>query len=558
MIRKDKGRRTESEKTPPGRPARTPTGIHLLNMEAYADILDNISDGAYIVNPKGYFQFMNKTLRKRYDLQPHQYREVHFLDLIDPGYHAQAKKNFKRVMGGGDGIPYELRVTDNNGRIKFVEIHSRPVRENGKVAGILGTSRDITTRKLAEEALQKSQELLAKLISALPDAILQTDINGRIVYVNEIGLRLSGYGSMEELVGQEMLSFVVPEDRKKAKEQLALLMERKVGSINEYRLFTRDGGTVVVEGQGAVLLDNEGHPYGRIYSCRDITERKRTEQQLWENQERSRLAMEAGKQGCFDWDVRKDNLYYCDQFLNLLGYKRDELEPRIQSWKKLIHTKDKEAVLRALRSHMEGRKGHYEATYRLKVKSGEWRWFKGHAEVVSRDEKGRPLRMMGTIADVTDYKVLEEELERKVAERTHELTEVNTALKVLLKHREQDIREAEERMVANLKLKVLPYVSEMRKTGRNVNRQKLFSLVNESIEAISSPFMKTLSSRHATLSPRELQVAEMIRSGRSSKEIAELIGISSRTVDLVRHMIRRKLDLVHKRANLKSSLSSIV
>ena len=391
-------------------------------------ILDHIGDGVYGIDERGYLNFMNKALMERRGIQREQYRHLHYLNLIDPTYHVQAKKNFERVMRGENGIPLELRFTDPGGRSRVVEVHSRPVREGGRVVGLLGISRDITARKQAEE-------------------------------------------------------------------------------------------------------------------------------QLWVNQEQLRLALRAGRQGYFDWEVARDRIYYSEQYLELLEYGRDELEPSIRSWKKRIHPQDKTAVLRTLQEHLDGRTLRYEATYRMRVKSGAWRWFRGHGEVVTRDAEGRPLRMMGTIADVTTYREFEEELERRVEERTVELVEVNSALKVLLRQREQDKTDAEETMAANLKFMVLPYLNKLKQSGLDIRQKEWVSLIEENLTKVSSPFVRKLSAHYATLTPKEIQVAERIRSGKSSKEIAEMMGISVRTVDVLRYSVRKKLGLNRKKANLQSRLS---
>jgi DNA-binding CsgD family transcriptional regulator len=163
--------------------------------------------------------------------------------------------------------------------------------------------------------------------------------------------------------------------------------------------------------------------------------------------------------------------------------------------------------------------------------------------------------MMGTIADVTTYREFEEELERRVEDRTTELVEVNSALKVLLRQREQDKTDAEETMAANLKFMVLPYLNKLKQSGLHIRQKEWVSLIEENLTKVSSPFVRKLSAHYATLTPKEIQVAERIRSGKSSKEIAEMMGISVRTVDVLRYSVRKKLGLNRKKANLQSRLS---
>lgn len=410
--------------------------------------------------------------------------------------------------------------------------------------------------KRAEEALRASEELFTKLISTMPDVIIQTDVNGKIVFSNDRGVKLSGYSNLKDVTGKDLISFIVPEDRKKASDNFLLMLERKIGPV-EYQIQPQNGQPLSVEVNGDVLRNADGSVYGRIHVCRDITERKNAQKQSWLNQERLRLALLAGRQGFYDWEVQTNHVYFSDQYIEIMGYEKDELEPRSRQWKKRLHTQDKAAVLRALQDHLDGKTDHYEATYRLKVKSGAWRWFRSHAQVVYRDDKGRPMRVIGTITDVTPYKEFEEELEKRVEERTAELVEVNSALKVLLRQREQDKTDTEETMAANLKFMVLPYFNKLKRSGINVQQQEWISLIDENLKKVSSPFIKQLSFKYAALTPKELQVAEQIRSGKSSKEIAEMMGISVRTVDVLRYSVRKKLGLNKKKANLQSLLSSL-
>jgi DNA-binding CsgD family transcriptional regulator len=165
--------------------------------------------------------------------------------------------------------------------------------------------------------------------------------------------------------------------------------------------------------------------------------------------------------------------------------------------------------------------------------------------------------MMGTITDVTPYKEFEQELEKTVGERTAELVEVNSALKILLKQREQDKTDTEETMAANLKFMVFPYLHKLKRSALNVQQKEWVSLIDENLNKVSAPFIKKLSSKYSSLTPKEIQVAECIQSGKTSKEIAEMMNISSRTVDVLRYSVRKKLGLNNRKANLQSLLSSL-
>ncbi|MGE5856639.1 MAG: response regulator [Syntrophaceae bacterium] len=168
-----------------------------------------------------------------------------------------------------------------------------------------------------------------------------------------------------------------------------------------------------------------------------------------------------------------------------------------------------------------------------------------------------PAVVRARVRNYIELKDHQDRLEAMVAERTAGLVEANAALKALLRQRDQDKEEAEEAMAANLKFMVLPHLQKLKATAL-VDRQKaLVLLIDENLKKVASPFIKKLYSRCTLLTSRELQVADYIRSGKTSKEIAEAMTISSRTVDIVRYSIRKKLGINNEKANLQAVLLSI-
>lgn len=146
----------------------------------------------------------------------------------------------------------------------------------------------------------------------------------------------------------------------------------------------------------------------------------------------------------------------------------------------------------------------------------------------------------------------EEELELK----SRNLEEMNTALRVLLKHREEDKSELEERILSNVKKLVIPYVEKLRKSRLTDEQASYLDILDDHLRDVLSPFLRNLGTRHLNLTPKEIQVASLIREGKTSKEIADVIGVSARAVDFHRDNIRIKLGIKNKKANLRSFLLS--
>jgi PAS domain S-box-containing protein len=161
--------------------------------------------------------------------------------------------------------------------------------------------------------------------------------------------------------------------------------------------------------------------------------------------------------------------------------------------------------------------------------------------------------------DIAERKKVEQALrerERELERKTIKLEEVNAALRVLLKKRDDDKRDLKEKVLLNIHEMIMPYVEKLKKSELNT-RQKAFTEILESnLKDIASPFSHSLSSKYLGLTPTELQVANLIRQGINTKGIAELLHVSRRTIETHRDGLRKKLGLKGKKANLRTHLMS--
>ena len=147
--------------------------------------------------------------------------------------------------------------------------------------------------------------------------------------------------------------------------------------------------------------------------------------------------------------------------------------------------------------------------------------------------------------------------ERELQDKSIGLEESNIALKVLLKQREEDRNLLEENMLKNVRTLILPFVEQLSEAPLPAREKALVGIVNERLQEIISPFLNRLSSMHAILTPQEIQVSTMVREGRTSKEIADVLMLSVNGIDFHRKNIRKKLGLTGKDTNLRSYLMSI-
>jgi DNA-binding CsgD family transcriptional regulator len=149
------------------------------------------------------------------------------------------------------------------------------------------------------------------------------------------------------------------------------------------------------------------------------------------------------------------------------------------------------------------------------------------------------------------------ELEEKVTERTASLKNANTALTLMLKKEQELKTELEDKILANLKELVLPYMEKLKITRLDSRQNDYLGMMELNLNKIVSPFLRKLSSRFLGLTPTEVQVADLIRHGKTTKDIAELLNLSIRTIEFHRANIRKKIGIRNQKTNLRSYLLSL-
>jgi len=148
------------------------------------------------------------------------------------------------------------------------------------------------------------------------------------------------------------------------------------------------------------------------------------------------------------------------------------------------------------------------------------------------------------------------EREKELETKTNDLEKTNAALTVLLKKREEDKTELEEKVLANMRELVEPYIEELNNSRLNSEQKTFLQILKSNLDEIVSPFSYTLTSKYLNFTPTEIRVANLVKEGKTTKDIASLLKISSKTAGFHRENIRKKLGIKKKKANLRSLLLS--
>ncbi|GBC60740.1 hypothetical protein DENIS_1699 [Desulfonema ishimotonii] len=136
----------------------------------------------------------------------------------------------------------------------------------------------------------------------------------------------------------------------------------------------------------------------------EVNALRRSNAALRQSEKRYRFAMEAANEGLWDWNLKTNEVYFTPRYYTMLGYRPYEMPPAFTTWKNLLHPGDRETTLGVLNDYLAQKRKTFEVEFRIKTKSGEWRWILGKGKIVEWDDAGKPVRLIGVHADIHRHK----------------------------------------------------------------------------------------------------------------------------------------------------------
>jgi PAS domain S-box-containing protein len=298
--------------------------------------------------------------------------------------------------------------------------------------GCTGISREERTGKMPESELPNKE-----LFDVTSDAVFVIELEepnqGRILDANTAAAIMHGY-SREELLTMRIGELDTPEGASLVSLRLKRLIREK--SIRfEVEHLRKDGTKFWVE-VTAGMVNVHGRPCVVSFN-HDISERIGAQTALRESEERWKFAVEGSGVGLWDCDIPAGVSYFSSRWKEILGYSEDELSNDVSEWEKRVHPDDWPRVIACVHRHLEGASKYYQSEHRIYCKNGSIKWVLDRGLVVRRDGNGKPLRMIGTYADITERKLAErrliesEERYRTLVEWTSEAVLVHRGAEVL-------------------------------------------------------------------------------------------------------------------------------
>ena len=519
--------------------------------EKYRILVEQANDGILIVQ-EGMIKFANHRLAEANGRTVEELINTNFLDYVRPEEVPRVANRYQRRMAGEDVEQvYETVLLHKDGHEIPVEVNAGAITYEGSPA-VFAFVRDHTERKRAEEALRESNETLRALINASPLAIMAIDPESRVTMWNPAAERIFGW-TESEVLGQYIP--IVPPDKSAEHDKLRVRAFSGDGFTGVEVVRRRKDGTLIdVSLSTAPVYGSAGHIKSMMAVVEDISERKGTESALKQSEEKFRALFDhtPGIAFVIDRDTKviaanklRQSLLGDD--IGLRALERRGVSPDTRKFWHAVETQVIESGWPAWYTEI------------VRNRDRETRYYETRLRPIEKD--GKVTMIIGVSYDVTESVKAEEiirESEAKLRRQSEHLEEVNAALNVLLKRRDEDKQELEEKVVANVKELVLPYLQRLKESGLNPQQTTIATILESNLREIVSPFVTRLSSRFVNLTPTELKVADLIRDGRTSKEIASLLNLSHNTILFHRHNIRGKLDLKKKKTNLRSYLRSLL
>jgi len=528
------------------------------NEEKYRIITDNISDIVWTMDLDYVFTFISPSVERILGYTVTDAMRLPLSEMLSPASHERVRTIIETRKAQESGrttqsvapVTLEIDIIDHEGAIVPCEVSSIFLRdEENHISGIIGVTRDISQRKKDEEELRASEERYRLLFHASPAGIFQYDTALNVTDCNE---RFAEIVQMNRthIIGLNMKTL---RDQTFMPPVLQSIAGKEAYLEGRYRV-THSSAEIWACMHTAPLCDCSGTVMGGIGIVQDVTERKQMEDDLRDSEQRFRAIFETAEDSIFLKDCALRYTLVNPTMERLFGIPASELIGKRDS-----DLFDAEAAQYINNIDTRVLAGEIVKDEHAKPVGTDMRTFH-FIKVPMRNALNTITGIYGIARDITERKKAEEKLkirEQELHTKSHYLEEANTTLKVLLEHRENDRHELEGAVLRNVKQLIMPYIELIKKNQLNESQRMYMNILESNLNTIISPFLQNINLRHFNLTPKELEVAHLVKEGKATKEIADLLHLSRRAIEFHRDKIRHKLGLKNKKVNLRSYLLSL-
>ena len=374
--------------------------------EKFRSVVENSHAGILIVNDAYQFIYVNDELCRilgysRGEIIGQDFRE--FLD--DESRQLVADRYVRRQRGEEVPPRYEFNVIRQDGEKRRVEISSTVIKDAAGNVRTVAQILDITEPKRAEEQLTR----MSNAVRMSTDSIVISDLDGKIIEVNEATLKWYGTDDKGDLIGKSAFDIIAREDREEAFAAMEEVLKTGYAEGREYHIITKDGSRTPVEMSVAIMKDIDGEPTGFVAISRDITERKRVVERLRKSEEQYRDLFESAPVGLYRATTEGRILHANPALVQMLGYPDRRTLVANHMADEYVSAEEH----RQWQALVEGGGGASGFESRWRRYDGTTIWVHGSVRAI-QDAQGQVIRYDGAVEDITERVEATEALKRKV------------------------------------------------------------------------------------------------------------------------------------------------
>lgn len=434
----------------------------------FAGAFQHAAIGMAIVSLEGYWLQVNASLCEIIGYSEDELLTLTFQDITHPDDLEIDLAYVQQLLAGEiDHCHIEKRYIHKQGHEVWILLSASLVcGDDGQPLYFIAQIQDISQRKQTEADLHQFNTNLERLVRKrtdqletaynklktseaqyqdlydnAPDMYVSVDaLTSKIQQCNQTLCNVLGF-SKDEILDRSIFELYHPDCHPQVEKTFQTFID--TGEVKDVQLVVqrKSGSKIEVSLNARAVCDDDGNILYSLLSWRDITQRKQLERQLQQVnteleqrvqdrtqqlettnqslqyiQERLELVLEASEAGWWHWHVQSGELEWSPSYVRMFGFEEGELQANYETWESLVHPDDMPWIKEKLNAHLQDSSVSYAFDYRMRAKSGEWKWIANLGKVVERDEQGQPVRMAGMHLDITDRKLAETKLQQTNAE----------------------------------------------------------------------------------------------------------------------------------------------
>lgn len=534
-----------------------------VSRDRYLDLFEFAPIGYFTLTDKGLIADVNFVGAELLGVERKKLLSLPFSRFVAPEYSDQFYLRLASLVTVDMRQSYDMQIKRVDSNLCYVHVDAMRVLTDGKTLTLRITLTNITENKRLEESLRATKDYLDSLIEHANGPIVVWDSSCRIVKANQTVTKLTGLRALD-LIGRPVQQLFSEESAEYVLDMIQRTIVGECWEALELTVKNAIGELRIISWNTATLYHSDGKDVRVVIAQgQDMTERKQAEQDL----RIAAIAFQA-QEGIMVTDVNSTIIRVNNAFAKMTGYSVDELiGKRASILNAGLH--DHEFFKSMFETILSD--GFWQGEIWSKRKSGEV--FPGLMTITPvTNLDGFSKNYVGTLVDITLQKQAEKVLiearkvlERQVEKIAKELTsikgesdEMNTALKVMIKMRQSENSDAKNLLTIELKQEVLPFLQRLKSGNKDTKQLRLINTLEANLQRLISTYGSptSITSSYKCLTPKEIQVATMVREGFSTKVIASTLSLSPETVSIHRKNIRKKLGLDSRTENLRSYLIS--